>query len=270
MENLPANQATQLQQSTESLQTKDFFKSLTTTEKEIALCCIGLKLKELEVNDFKSKMIILIGKTHLSCGFKADENQIQQTIHELCNDLLKYNSTLSFQEIELSFKNGWKKEYGDFFGLNNATYFGWVNAYTFGEKRLKVKKTLLEAKENANKEPAKKTEAEIDEIMKDACLRSFDDFRRKIPVVDAGNVKYNYLVKCGLINFTKERKQEIRNKVESRLKAEAIESRQKAETIEKAIAKILPDSIVAESRREALIVFYQDLVETETELKDLF
>jgi hypothetical protein len=53
------------------------------------------------------------------------------------------------------------------------------------------------------------------------------------------------------------------------LKAEAIESRQKAETIEKAIAKILPDSIVAESRREALIVFYQDLVETETELKDL-
>ena len=243
---------------------------MTASEREIALASFQVKIAVLDRLDLKMELLKLVGQTHLDCGFKVDKETLAQTIDTLVDDLQKYNSSLSFQEIELAFKNGWKKEYGDFFGLNNATYFGWVNAYTFGEKRLRVKKTLLEAKENANKEPAKKTEAEIDEIMLDACLRSFDDFRRKVPVVDAGNVKYNYLVKCGLINFTKERKQEIRNKVESRLKVEAIESRQKAETIEKAIAKILPDSIVAESRREALIVFYQDLVETEAELKDLF
>jgi hypothetical protein len=88
-------------------------------------------------------------------------------------------------------------------------------------------------------------------------------------VVDAGNVKYNYLVKCGLINFTKERKQEIRTIVESRMRTQAIENRQKSESIEKSIAKILPESIISESRREALVVFYKDLIETETELIDL-
>jgi hypothetical protein len=269
MEIQRVNQATQLELSTESLKKKDCFLKLTAAEKEIALCCIELKIKELSENTFKTKMLHLIGQTHLNCGFKTDENQVEQTIDELCLDLLKYNSTLSFQEIELAFKNGWKKQYGDFFGLNNATYFQWVNAYTWGEKRLKVKKTLLEAKENEKIEPAKKTEAEIDAIMRDACLRSFDDFKKKILVVDAGNVKYNYLVKCGLINFTKERKQEIRAIVESRMRTQAIENRQKSETIEKSIAKILTESIISESRREALVVFYKDLVETETELIDL-
>lgn len=251
------------------MQTKDFYHKLTNAEREIALASFDVRINKVPENEFKSEMIKLIGQTHLNCGFKLDENQLLQTIDELCSDLLKYNNTLTFPEIVLAFKNGYKKEYGDFFGLSNATYFGWVNAYTWGEKRLRVKKSIQDAKDNANKEPDKKTPEEIDYIMKDACLRSFDDFRKKVPVVDAGNVKYNYLVRKGLINFTAERKVQIMNYVSERLKTEAVENRQKAESVEKVIGKILPETIVSESRREALIVFYQDLVETETELKDL-
>lgn len=251
------------------MQKKDCFKIFTSSEKEIAIASICLKLKELEPNDFKSKMLFLIGQTYLNCGFKFDENQVKQTIDELCEDLLKHNFLLSFEEIELAFKNGWKKEYGEFYGLSNATYFDWVNAYAHQEKRLRVKKTLLEAKENSKVEPAKKTQEEIDEILRFACLESFDQFKNGIIVFDAGNVKYNYLVKCGVINFTKERKQEIRTIVESRMRTQAIENRQKSETIEKSIAKILTESIISESRREALVVFFKDLVETETELIDM-
>jgi hypothetical protein len=242
---------------------------MTPSEKEMAIASVQTKIAVLDRLDLKMELLKLVGQTHLDCGFKVDKETLAQTIDTLVDDLQKYNSSLSFQEIEIAFKNGWKKEYGDFFGLNNATYFGWVNAYTFGEKRLKVKKTLLEAKENANKQPTKKTEAEIDEIMKDACLRSFDDFRRNIPVVDAGNVKYNYLVKLGIINFTKERKLEIKNKVESILKAEAIENKIKTDTVEKALKRLKPETIVFESRKQALIDFYGDLVETETELSEL-
>lgn len=259
-----------MKESIEYLQTRDFYNKLTNSEREIALATFELRINQVSENDFKSSMIKLIGKTHLNCGFKLDENQLLQTIDELCSDLIKYNSTLTFHEIEIAFNCGYKKEYGDFFGLSNATYFGWVNAYTWGEKRLRIKKSIMDAKNNANKESEKKTPEEIDYIMKDACLRSFDDFRKNILIVDAGNVKYNYLVKCGIINFTKERKQEIRTIVESRMRTQAIENRQKSETIEKVIAKILTESIISESRREALIVFYKDLCETETELKDLF
>lgn len=251
------------------MQKKDYFLKLTPTDKEVAIASVGIRIKDLKESDFKTKIIHLIGQTHLNCGFKLDENQLSQTIDELCSDLLKCNFTLSFAEIELAFKNGWKKEYGDFFGLNNATYFGWVNAYTFGEKRLRVKKTIADAKANEGKEPEKKTPEEADYILKEACLKSFDEFRKGVAIFDHGNVKYNYLVKVGVLNFTKERKEAIKTMVEARVKAEVIETKGKAETIEKALSRIQPDSIISASKKEALNQFFKDLADTETELSDL-
>ena len=245
------------------------FQNLNPTDKEIAQATCGVLVRTLSDDDLAVKMTTLITNTHFKAGYKFDAIQVGQTLRELCSDIVRYFPSATFEEIELAFKNGYKEEYGEYFGLNNKTYFHWIGAYFHGEKRSRIKKTLLEAKENANKQPEKKTETESDYILKNACLKSFDDFRKGVVIFDAGNVKYNYLVKCGIINFTKERKQEIRTIVESRMRTQAIENRQKSESIEKSIAKILPESIISESRREALVVFYKDLIETETELIDL-
>ena len=229
---------------------------------------MGVKIKDLDENNLKSKMIQLIGQTYLNCGFKLDETQLIQTIDEFCDDLKKYHSQLSFEEIELAFKNGYKKIYGDFFGLSNATYFGWVSAYTFAESRLKVKKTILEAKENENKPSKILSKEEIYKIMKVSIVKSFEDFKRGATIFDAGNVKYNYLVDLGLIDFTKERKNDIMKMAEHRLRQEAIEMKQKNETIEKALSKIMPQTIISESKKQALIEYYKELVEMEIEIED--
>jgi len=247
----------------------DCFKTFTPAEKETAIATIGVKISELEANDFKTKMINLIGQTYLNCGFKLDENQVTLTINELCEDLKKYNITLTFEEIQLAFKNGYKKQYGDFFGLSNATYFGWVNAYTCGESRLKVKKTLLSAKENANKQPEIKSPAEINKIMKDSCLKSFEDFKIGVVVLDAGNVKYNYLVKKEVLNISKEKKAEFMILAEKNLKSLAIETKGKTETIEKCFGKIVQTSIVSEAKKLALIDFYKNLASNDFDLNDL-
>lgn len=244
-------------------------EKMTSSEKEIAIASSQVKVSHLDKNELKESLLKLVGKTHLDCGFKVDKETLSLTIDTLRDDLQKYNPTLSFQEIEIAFKNGWKKEYGDFFGLNNSTYFQWVNAYAWGEKRLRVKKTLLEAKENQNKEAVKLSKTEQDKILKEACLKSFEDFKNEAILFDAGNVKYNYLVKIGVLNVSLERKKEFMTLAETNLKEIALETKQKTEPIEKCFAKILPQSLQSEAKKLALKDFFQGLIDNEFKLTEI-
>ncbi len=230
---------------------------------------MGVKIKNLEENDFKSKMIKLIGQTYLNCGFKLDEPQLFQTIDELCIDLQKYNSTLSFEEIELAFKNGYKKMYGDFFGLSNATYFWWVNAYSFAETRLKVKKTIQMAKENENQPSKKLSQEETNKILKGATIKSFEDFKNGAPIFDAGNVKYNFLDSLGLINFTIEQKNDFMVLAKANLYDFGVNNKKPRETIKSVVEQILPQSIKSEAKRLALAEYYKNLIEMEVEIVDI-
>lgn len=277
MEQLPAKQGTQsteLQRflPKEELMLTSTFKNLTPTEKEIGLALYAPKLKDYPFKDLTAEVARIIGKTYVNSGQKFDQSakdQLSATLDELVSDLQKYNSTMTVPEIELAFKNGWKGEYGEYFGLNNKTYFQWVNAYCWTEKRLRVKKTLLEAKEKEGKEPDKLTPEQQDMVLKEACLKSFDDYRKGIPLTNFESAKYNYLNRIGVLCFTEERKMAIQKEVKEKLRQEAIDEKQKTDTIEKALSRILDTTIVSRSKTACLKAFFQDLTETETELSDL-
>lgn len=251
------------------------FKELTTLEKEIVLALNHSPIKDWKEIDLIDSMIQLIAKTYINCGFKFDEsakNMTNATIDEFCSDLKKYNSGITFKEIEIAFKNGWKNEYGDFFGLNNRTYFGWVNAYTWGESRLKVKKTLLNAQKNENVKPIEISEAEKEEILKKGAIRCFEEFKRTGIIPFSGFVTYNFLEKKGLINLTKEIKNEIIKKCRERLiEQEKSNLNRGLKEMKLAIENLENNSpsLIAESKRESLKLFFQNLIEMDEDLKDL-
>lgn len=245
------------------------FQKLTPIEREIAIVGFGAQIKDYKHDDLLTAMLGLIGRTHLNCSIPLDPSKVDLTIDELVSDLKKYNGNLTILEIELAFKNGWKKEYGEYYGLGNATYFQWINAFAYGEKRLKIKKMLSDAK-TKQPEPEKKTAEEVEYIMKDACLKAFDDYCKGAVIRDFGNVKYEFLVKHKIINFSKERKDAIYELAKQKAKQTAIDERQKTETIEKALKKLSPDTIISESKRMALLEFFKDLKESEMELSYMF
>lgn len=245
------------------------FQKLTPIEKEIAIVGFGAQIKSYTHDDLLTAMLGLIGRTHLNCSVPLDSAKVDITIDELVSDLKKYNGNLTILEIELAFKNGWKKEYGEYYGLGNATYFQWINAYAYGEKRLKVKKALADAKIK-QPEPGKKDEAEVEIIMKDACLKAFDDYCKGAVIRDFGNVKYEFLVKHKILIFSKERKDAIFELAKQQTRQTAIDDRQRTETIEKALSKLSADTIISESKRMALLEFFKDLKESEMELSDMF
>lgn len=248
----------------------DTLPNLTVAEKEIALACQGEKIKDIDIRAITLFMIGLIGKTFLNTGGDFDKNKemIDSTVDELAADLKKYNGTLTLPEIEIAFKNGWKKEYGEYFGLNNATYFGWVNAYTWNEKRLRAKKAIENAKESNKVAQPKLSEEEKEEILKKGALKMFADFKAGGSILDAGNITYNFLEAKGLINFSKERKVEILERTKEQMKADAISQKNRTESIDSVLKKVMVDEIIkANAKRNALTLFFSELIEMEAELE---
>lgn len=219
----------------------------------------------------------LIAKTHLNCGNKSDFDQVNSTIDELCEDLKKYNASLTFKEIELAFRNGWKGVYGDYFGLNNKTYFQWVNAYAFGEKRLRITNMLLKEKEKQNMK-TEISEEEKERIIRNGAIKCFNEFKSTGIILDAGSVTYNYLNKIGLITFTKQIKDDILAKTRERLinshlveitNTGNVRKIKEVKALIDELKKSVPTNLISESKKEALKLFFQNIIEMEEDLKDL-
>lgn len=252
------------------------YAHLAIEEKDIVVALRKPKLSEYGKDHLLTLVDGLIHKTHINCGYKADKEIINQYIDELVSDLVKYNGLLSFQEIEIAFKNGWKGEYGEFMGLNNKTFSTWVTAYRFGVKRANAKIAMQKAKE-IELTPVVISEKEKESIIREGALSCFKSFYETKVLTDYGNITYNYLDKLGKIPFTAERKREIMAQCKERLLAEEKEkfasvAFELRNPIKKEIENIIADKsakLILESKREALKQYFIQLIEMDEQLENL-
>lgn len=260
----------------ELIQTKEY-DELAILEREIANASFGVKIKDMKPEELLVAMVGLIGRTHVNCGYKMDQSQVDLTVDELVSDLQKYNGLLSLAELELAFKNGWKKAYGEFFGLSNQTYFMWVNGYTWSASRLNAKKAIEKAIKNRNNAPTV-SELEKERIVRDGVIARFYHYRDTKVIEDIANVAYNYLDDKGLILFTKEVKNEIMDRCRKRLLSEENSKQIGAKTLGerndianaiKQLEQKTSPKLKIESRKEALKMYFDQLIEMELDLKDL-
>ncbi len=251
--------------------------ALTRDEKEIAVALHGVQIKFLSEKDFGLGINVLISNTHLSCGIKEDEEAVDKTIDEFIRDVRKYFSTITIEEMKIAFSKGCKKEFGDFYGLNNKTYFEWLSAYMYGVKRANAKKALLDAKEKEIKKP-ELTEKEKEAIIHEGVLKCFRAFFETKIITDYGNITYDYLSKIGIIPFTAE----VKKNIMAECKARMIEEEKMKKTQQAYIGKHhgINDEIkkleegkstrlISESKREALKQYFIQLIEMDEQLENL-
>jgi hypothetical protein len=249
--------------------------NLLPVEKEIAVALYGTELRYL--TDIQTEIAKLITLTHQSCGQVINAVDVAATIPELCTDLIKYNGILTIEELRIAFKKGYKGEYGEYFGLNNKTYFAWVSAYRYGKDRANAKIAMQKAGESVT---TKKeiSEEEKEAILREGALNKFNDFKSTRNFYDFGNISYNYLDRLGLITFTAE----VKKKIMADCKARMIEEEKMKKTQKDYIGKhqSINDEIkqleegkstrlISEAKREALKQYFSQLIEMGEELKNL-
>lgn len=258
----------------------DSFKSLMPAEKEIVIAIFQQKISRLNLSEFVIKMDELIISTFAKTSFQIDHDIHNATIDELCSELQIDNGNLTFDEIKIAFKKGYKGEYGKFYGLSNATYFGWVNAYAWSERRFNATKAIQKAKELKLNKPELTEEEKIAIIQKGA-INCFDYFKKTGIVQDAGNVTYTFLDKKGLIPFTKEVKISLMGKAKVLLAENEKLKLQKPSDLTKIKNTIFDlqkgleemktqnkNALIAESKRLGLAIFFNQLIEMDENLID--
>ncbi len=185
--------------------------NLPVEVREIATAIIESKpIKQLHLPDLMDKLTDLIHKTHVSCGFAVKEEKEEIVIYQtqtLATDLAMEYGGLTFKEIEIAFKRGWKGVYGDFMGLSNKTYFKWVKSYCEEESRLRAKKEIQNAQNILLHEDKILTPEQKDNRIREGIVINFDQFKLN-PNCIVPSAWYDYLWRKGLIDYS----EDLRNK----------------------------------------------------------
>ena len=108
-------------------------------------------------------------------------------------------------------------------------------------------------------ETLKPSDAEKEAINRNGCLNAFAAQKAGRPWLDFGNVKFNYLEKCGNIVLTDERKEDLMKCAKSVL----------IQRGEKSIGEVLVGMQKMEAKRIALEQYFNFLIETNQELSEV-
>ena len=248
---------------------------LTIEERECFIALQGQKIKDYKIAELEDELNKILQTTYFNCGQVLSSEDAIPVLDSIVPDIKNYFSSLTIEEVKVAFKRGLLKDYGDYFGLNPKTFLGWLKSYMASANRAEVKTKIKMHNEE------QLTEEEKEKIVVDGVYKCWEEFKEKGVVYDFGNATYNYLDRKGIIPFTVERKWQIYREVKERLISQAKEKRAKVKDVldkrnfDELIYALTSetgnekDTLKFESRREALKIFFTDLLEMGEDLKEL-
>ncbi len=261
---------------TEVVKFKWLALNLLPEERELAHAFNGTLVKDIAKNDLEVHLLKIVENTYLTRGWTYDGAMGAIQAHECVKDIKQYFGTLTIEEIAIAFAKGVRNEYGEYIGLNVATYFIWLRTYMTSSVRTEAKKKQLAYKMEQEK-PKELSEKEKDAILKQGALDAFEKYKKDGTYADLGNPVYNWLDKKGKIPFPIERKKEFMLIAEKNLEVQLQASKDVAadiyerRKIEQQLIHLVneKDKIICEAKRIALCIFFKELIEFDQDIKDM-
>ena len=229
----------------------------------------GKRVMDSTDNEIKAALSTGINKAVFNLGQQAkDIVELSAMINELLGEVKTFCKAFTLAEIVLACQNGAKEAYGQNYGINVAGVMRWMMGLLNDMKRQTAKKLLQDA--NTPKTEPKKELTDLER--KVLAIEAFEKFKTCGRYDDWGNLIFFYLERIGLLNYSNERKAEIKKTVEKkeleRLSAPiSLEEKRKFEREAEGILNGTAD-LKAKCRREALVMYFSELIELGIELSD--
>lgn len=129
--------------------------------------------------------------------------------------------------------------------------------------------------EELRQEPGRPTAAEYHRIMVEGCLFCFEQYKTKHVLFDFGNPTFEYLEKKNILVVTEGKRLAAHDKAKHIMKVESMNkqmagmAKEPMRLMMEAIENNAHDLVTVKAKKVLLQEFFNDLIETETELTDL-
>lgn len=232
------------------------------------------RIAKFEPNELLKNLVSLINHCALISSQKIDDAFALVCAKELSEDIRKKHYSLSFSEIKHAFIEGVKGEYGEYYGLNVKSFSFFLRKYKESEERLKVQNERIKMKQLP---VPVLSEQEKEQIIINGILEKFEDCKKKGFVQDLGNIAYKYLGSKGLLNISRDYKDDVRCRAELQMIKDASEKLINTFNVfERNILKdIIEDPAVKNDELQVLCMnivlndYFKGLIEKGIELKEI-
>lgn len=230
----------------------------------------GKRVMDCSDNEIKASLSIGINKAVFNMGHPAkDIKDLTLMINELLGDVKTFCQAFTLPELVLACQNGSKEAYGQNFGVNVASVMRWMMGLLNDMKRQAAKKLLLDYSKPKEEQPKELTDKERSSL----AIEAFEKFKKTGIYDDWGNVIFNYLERIQVLNFSNERKAEIKEIVKKKEieRLSAPLNMEEKRKFDREILDILNgvEDLKSKCRKEALRVYFSELIELEFELADI-
>lgn len=236
------------------------------------------KIYNLPPLEVDKVLMTAVHKAYKDKGQEATQDQIDHVVDNLLESVLKSCPFIRIAEIPIAIEKGILGEYGEYFGLNVVTFTKFIKShYESAERARNAKKKPIQEEEK--KEP---TAEDVLNADKDLLIRAFETYKKVGYYEDHGNYIYRVAAKkLNLFNLSEERQKEYLSKGKERaieyfkneLISKPMERRRLNQCINEANELIKGSDglkrVYKESLQLALMDWFKDLVEMETNIEDL-
>lgn len=246
----------------------------------------GHKVLDLKIGTAIKGIYDIVVQTMINSGHKKDLEDIAlitnlaESVYQL---ITTKNQSLTIEEFKILCFNGVTNEYGDYFGINLTTISNWIKAFQNDINRkqsMHYWNNLIHLATVKDKTPNEKRQIIIDGLITlfNELKPKFDDhkdkFKLEMPIISY--IFYDFLKELGLMNFTKERKEEIYDRSKFQYEAKLQKSRLDPtikftqKDLESALLNLPKDRTFSNlCKLEALRDYLSDLFELDEDLNSI-
>lgn len=194
--------------------------TFTGNDKKQIEAFLGRKVSELDKPSRGAKIAEMMGVSARITGYKTTMEETAITSMLFAEYLAENYPKITFEELEIIFKEGAIGNYGEFMGLSAKTFNGWVKEYMSSLERKASIKRYLDLKLQ-----------EMDKVWSEQDIKNVyegayaSDKAKEIHEVKPTYQMYDYLVSMGLLSLSVEEKKQLAQEVKDNIYALAVNER---------------------------------------------
>lgn len=199
--------------------------NVSSRTKDIYLANNNQKIRLIEdKNSLVRQIHALINMTIFDKGVNMEKDDINLIKKRVTDDIMKDFKGLSLEDVQLAFYYGVRGEFGEYYGINPITFYGWLKSY----KNVLLPSVLKEVLPLLPKMEEK--EVEIDKKEFDiTMLNNLCAYYSKLTsgsaydLFDIGNIYFSFMNRMEMINLSEEEWIEINDLAMGEVKLELSE-----------------------------------------------